>query len=166
MSSSSESAKGARTACVVSRSGMEPSFECPPPNLFWRAGIHIELVKLVFDVIKCALGNDQIERVIETVQIRLFQDRPEGNRGAGPQRLRFAGPSQDFKQNTGKLVIHDYQIGGQPRRDQPIGFSSACWRAHQGLLNHLPGIARPIPWRCVLQEMETGSLVRWPVFGA
>src|ERR1700722_7854982 len=52
---------------------------------FGKTLVEIKLLERVPDVAKSALSDARIVRIIEPIRLRLFEDRPKGNRSAGAQ---------------------------------------------------------------------------------
>src|SRR5215469_11858197 len=54
-------------------------FQNSPSHFLGCAFIAIDLFERVLNVLECSLGYGYIIRILESIYIRLFQDRPKGN---------------------------------------------------------------------------------------
>jgi hypothetical protein len=61
----------------------------------------------VLDVTERALGNGNVIRILESIRVRMFEDRPEGNCCPGAQLLWLVSTAYDHHQGIGQLII-DY----------------------------------------------------------
>ena len=61
----------------------------------------------VLDVTERVLGNGDVIRILESIRVRMFEDRPEGNCRPGAQLLWLVSTAHDRYQGIDQLII-DY----------------------------------------------------------
>src|ERR1700685_3967770 len=122
-------------------------FQNSPPHLLGSALIAIDLLERVLDVMKRTLGNGYIIRIVESICVRLFQDRPKGNCRPGAQLRWLICTACDRQYHIGQIVVDHGKITRELGGDQAVGFTGSL--VSQNPPKRLPGISWPVPWRCV-----------------
>jgi hypothetical protein len=99
-------------------------------------------------------------RIFEPIHVRLFENWPEGDCRSGPQFLWLLSVAYDPHQGIRQIVVDNGRIACQFGGHEPVGLWGPT--IIQNLLKHLPGIAWPVPWRCVYQSLKVhfGPLLR------
>ena len=124
-------------------------FQTAPPYFLGSAVPEVKLLKRLLDVTKCALRNGYIIGILESIRVRLFQDRPKRNCRPSTQLLGLVGTACDRQQCIGQIVVDHGKIAREFGGDQAVGCRGSL--ISQNPPKHHPGIWWPVPWRCVEQ---------------
>ena len=130
------------------------SFHRPSPHFLRITGIEIGLMQGLTNRQEHRFANGrriQIhQRIVESLQVGLFQNRPHRNSGQSAQALRLLDVLQHGKQGRRHLIAHRDNVTGQFNCSQSLRLLRL--RIEQDSSDRGPRIFGPFPRRCIEQN--------------